>query len=156
MDTSKLLIFGLDKLGMMFEMYTGDFEPGHWSRREGSRLHSAHWILGHLALSLHQAAGADPVPHELGSHFEFGSPEEEEPGTWPAPDVLIAEFGKALDSVKQLWSGYGEAEWNTEVKENRLGIRNWADGAMFTIEHAVYHVGQLGSLRRLHGLKGIV
>lgn len=155
-EPATTLLFGLDKLDMLLSMYTDGFGPKHWSARQGDQLHSAHWILAHLALSLRNAAGVTEVFGALDKTFDFGAPGEESPADWPAPAALLAEFADAHVELARLWQARSQEEWMAPVKENRLNIRNKAQSAMFTLEHAVYHVGQLGALRRLIGLKGPV
>ncbi len=149
------LLFGLDKLAMMYHMFTDSFEEADWVWR-GGELHSAWWILGHLSLSLQQAAGTLPESSILLKHFEFGAPSEEKTAEWPSIEELKTDLEKAFADLEAHWKKRSDAEWNTELKENSLKMKTAADAAMFTLEHAVYHVGQLGAIRRLRGHKGIV
>ncbi|MFA7330571.1 MAG: DinB family protein [Candidatus Delongbacteria bacterium] len=151
------LLFGLDKLDMLLRMYTRDFGAEHWSARPGDSLHSAHWILAHLALSLNQEAGAERVfSEELDKAFDFGAPGTEDPATWPGVEELQASFAAGRAALAERWRARTQEEWLAPVPENRLGMKNKAQGAMFVLEHAVYHVGQLGAIRRMLGLKGVV
>ncbi len=149
------LLFGLDKLAMMFHMFTDSFANEDWTWRSGD-LHSAWWILGHLSLSMQQEAGTLPESSILLDHFEFGAPSEENTADWPSIEQMKADLEKAFADLEALWQKRSEAEWNAELKENSLNMKSVADAAMFTLEHAVYHVGQLGAIRRLRGHDGIV
>jgi len=151
------LLFGLDKLDMLLRMATGGFTEDHWAARGHGGLHSAHWILAHLVLSIQQEAGRAIVFNpELDKRLDYGAPHEEEPADWPAPEDLLAMWDEGRHALAALWRARSAEEWSASVPENRLGMRTVADGAMFVLEHAVYHVGQLGAIRRLEGLKGVV
>ena len=151
------LLFGLDKLDMMLRMQTRDFTTDHWSARPWSGLHSAHWILAHLALSINQEAGAERVfNEELDKTFDFGSPSEEHPTSWPDVEDLQLRFAQGREALARRWRERTEEEWLAPLPENRLGMKNQAQAEMFVLEHAVYHVGQLGAIRRLLGLKGAI
>jgi len=151
------LRFGLDKLDMMLRMVTTGFQPEHWSARPWQGLHSAHWILAHLALSLNQEAGRQVVfSEELDKVFDYGAPVDEQPELWPSVDQLWVRYAEGLSALDARWEARTPGEWRTERPENRLKAKTVADVEMFVLEHAVYHVGQLGAIRRLLGLKGMV
>jgi len=157
MELAGTLRFGLDKLDMMLRMVTTDFQPEHWSARPWQGLHSAHWILAHLALSINQEAGRQVVfDPELDKVFDYGAPVEEAPETWPSVESLWETYAEGLTALGARWEARTAEEWLKEQPANRLGMRTTADGEMFVLEHAVYHVGQLGAIRRLLGLKGMV
>jgi hypothetical protein len=150
------LLFGLDKLDMLLRMATKDFSDAQWSVRHGG-LHSAHWIFAHLVLSIQQEAGKAIVfGPELDKSLDYGAPHEEQPGDWLAVEDLWAMWDEGRGALASLWRARSPEEWSAAVPENRLGMRTVADGALFVLEHAVYHVGQLGALRRVEGLKGAV
>lgn len=156
-EAVKTLLFGLDKLDMMLNMYTRDLEPAHWAARPWSGLHSAQWILAHLALSLNQEAGeAQVFSPELDRIFDYGAPTEEERESWPSPDELKRRYDQGREALAARWRARPLEEWLAPLPENRLGMENQLQAEMFTLEHAVYHVGQLGAIRRLLGLKGVV
>ncbi|MDP2359751.1 MAG: DinB family protein [bacterium] len=156
-EPATTLLFGLDKLDMLLKMYTRDFNEAHWKARPGGELHSGHWILAHLALSLNQETGREIVfGTELDKALDYGAPVEERPEDWPDPDTLLLRHEEGLAALRALWMGRGQEEWQAPVGENRLGIANQAQSAMFVLVHALYHVGQLGAIRRLLGLKGVV
>lgn len=156
-EPGETLLFGLDKLDMLLRMVTRDFGAEHWSARPGDGLHSAHWILAHLALSLNQEAGVACVfSAELDMAFDVGAPGAEDPAAWPGIEELLERFATGRAALAQRWRARTQEEWLAPVPENRLGMKNPAQGAMFVLEHAVYHVGQLGAIRRLLGLKGVV
>ena len=155
-EPATTLLFGLDKLDMLLRMYTEGFTPEHWRSRAGE-LHSAHWILAHLVLDIHQAAGRAVVfGEELDKTLDYGAPVEEDRSQWPTPEALLTEWGVAHASLVRVWGERDEAAWLAPVKENRLKAMNRAQMDMFILEHAVYHVGQLGALRRVLGLPGVV
>jgi hypothetical protein len=156
-ELAQTMRFGLDKLDMLLRMVTTDFAPEHWSARPWQGLHSAHWILAHLALSLNQEAGVQVVfNEELDKVFDYGAPVEERPETWPGVDELWTRYAEGLAALAARWEARTPEEWLKEQPENRLKMKTTADGEMFVLEHAVYHVGQLGAIRRLLGLKGMV
>jgi len=155
-EPADTLLFGLDKLDMLFTMYTKDFAPEHWSARP-TGLHSAHWILAHLALSLNQEAGRAVVfGAELDKTLDYGAPMDEQPADWPDPESLRRSYAEGLAALRALWAGRSSEYWAEGMKENRLGMRSRADEAQFVLVHAVYHVGQLGAIRRMLGLPGVV
>jgi hypothetical protein len=150
------LIFGLEKFWMLFSMYTSDFTDEEWTSRPAEHLHSGWWLLGHLALSLRQAGGNESDPLELKKWFDYGAPEDEDNQQWPAVGKLKDEIEIAYNELHDKWINTEQTVWETVVPENRLNIQNNAQGACFSVVHAVYHAGQLGAIRRILGKKGIV
>jgi hypothetical protein len=156
MGMHETLLFGLDKLDMLLRMATKDFADGQWTTRHGG-LHSAHWILAHLVLSIQQEAGKEIVfSPELDKSLDYGAPQDEQTQDWPAVEDLWAMWEEGRHALAALWRSRDPEAWSAPVPENSLGMSTVADGAMFVLEHAVYHVGQLGALRRVEGLKGVV
>lgn len=150
------LIFGLEKLDMLLRMATRDFQAAQWSTRHGG-LHSAHWILAHLVLSIQQEAGREVVfGKELDAQLDYGAAHEEQSGQWPGVEDLLVMWDEGRQALATVWRSRTEEEWKAGMKANNLGMKSAADEAMFVLQHAVYHVGQLGAIRRVEGLKGAV
>lgn len=149
----EVLLFGVGSIDMMFKFFTDGFEEQHWLARHGE-LHSARWILAHLIHSLHGAAGSEATPVGLDKRFAYGAPPEDATADWPATAELLAAWDGAVEALRATWSARGASEWSEALPENQLGCRNRAEGAMFVLQHATFHVGQLGAIRRLSGLPG--
>jgi uncharacterized damage-inducible protein DinB len=153
--TANTLCSGLERLDGLLRFFTDDFEETHWRARPGGELHSAGWILAHLAHSLHEAAGSRPQVEALDGRFSYGAPAEVD-GAGPALTELRQEWESGLKALKAHWKARSPGEWAEAVPPNPLQITNRAEAAMFVIQHASYHIGQLGAIRRLLGLPGRV
>lgn len=154
-SAQNVLLYGVGSIDMMFKLFSSNFEDDHWTRRHGE-LHSARWILAHLVHSLHKAAGSESMPAGLDGRFQYGAPPEDDTSGWPATAELLAAWDGAVAALRAAWSARDEADWSEPLPENPLGARTRAESAMFAVQHAVYHVGQLGAIRRLNGLQGKV
>jgi len=156
MSAGPTLLYGLRAVEMMLVFFSEGFEERHWTARPGGELHSARWILAHLVHSLHKEAGSAAMPLGLDARFGYGAPPEDDHAGWPSPAELLAEWPKAVAACSAAWAARGEADWAAAVEANPRGVADRAQAAQFQLQHASYHVGQLGAIRRLLGLPGRV
>lgn len=154
----------LDEIARRFEfdatllqVETAGFSPADWSARPGDRGgNSAHWILGHVTQSrraLLRALGADlgTAPWEA----PVGRGGNGDTSSLPAPAALAAEFeqlGRDLASrLRALTPAQASAPFGFPLPDGRSST---LAGASFLQFHEVYHLGQIGLIRRLRGHAG--
>ena len=140
---------------------TESLTPADWARRPPAGGNSAHWVLGHLCASrrgllrmLGEALADEPweAPFRRGA-----SPTEDEAAGYPGPERLLEDLeasGRALaERLAHLRGAELEADIGRKLPD---GSATRAGAAHFLYFHEVYHLGQLGLLRRLAGQPGFV
>lgn len=152
----------LPKLGQRFlfhrrflDTLVEGFTPEDWAARPGPEGgNTAHWILGHLVLSrryLARKLGGDVPKDDWEDTFHMGSrPDATE--SYPEPPALLADFAargrEIAAALEELSPKQAAAEWGSSFPD---GGQTVGEGAWFLHFHEVYHLGQLGLLRRLLG-----
>lgn len=132
-----------------------DFSLPHWGKSAGGGTNSAHWILGHLAVSrrfLARLTGAELEKEDWEANFDmgadFGVPEDS-----PAPPELFSSFLSAGKVLRATLEGLDEEACERELKRPFPdGSKTVAGAARFLQNHEFYHFGQLGLIRSLCGL----
>lgn len=134
-----------------------DFDPLDWLRWPDGGGNPALWILGHLA------ATRRDVRRQLGEALEtadwealyaMGS-EPDQASDDPEPAALIDEFKSSGDALALLLEemtteGAGRT-WEQALPD---GSDTLAGAMHFYYFHEVYHLGQLGLIRRMRGKPG--
>jgi len=136
---------------------TDGFEPEHWETRPGDAANSAHWILGHLAVSrrfLIRLADAELPREDWEAAFDMGS-DSTLPDGCPDPEVLLGYFYSAGELLRVTLEGLDEEACQRELsKPFPDGSKTFVGAARFIQGHEMYHFGQLGLIRSLCGLPG--
>ena len=140
-------------------MLASDLTSEDWARQASSEGgNTAHWILGHLAAArrvLARRVGAD-VSNEPWEEAFGRNAKPDGTGGYPAPSILLEDMKTIGAALEQRLSGMDEAAGNEEWLEKFPdGSRTVAGGAHFLYFHEVYHIGQLGLMRRIAGKPGI-
>lgn len=137
---------------------TDGFDEAVWSRRPDGGGNSAHWIVGHLAVSRRHVlrmAGAeiesDPWEKEFGKGATPGARVE------TPVEVLVAAFRSAGDAITEHVGALSdEAAAAPSPHQFPDGSKTVGDAIRFMHFHESYHLGQVAMLRRLAGLPGFV
>jgi len=136
---------------------TAGFEPEHWTIRPGDAANSAHWILGHLAVSrrfLARLAGAELPREDWEATFDMGADHALGEDS-PDPETLLGHFHSAGELLRATLEGLDEEGRERELsKPFPDGSKTFSGAARFLQGHEMYHFGQLGLIRSLCGLQG--
>ena len=132
-----------------------DFSLPHWDKSAGGGTNSAHWILGHLAVSrrfLARLVGAELEKEDWEATFDmgadFGVTEDS-----PSPPELFTRFISAGKVLRATLEGLDEEGCERELKRPFPdGSKTAAGAARFLQNHELYHFGQIGLIRSLCGL----
>lgn len=142
----------------MLAAVSADFDDADWRARPAEGANHAHWLLGHLAASRRDAARLlggelDTAPWER--HFGRGAG----PGG-PADDVPVELLRQAYvdagRTLRDLVVGLSDEQLETKIgRPFPDGRDTWRGALYFLYMHEVYHIGQIGLIRRLRGKPGI-
>lgn len=125
-------------------------------RRPASGVNSAAWILGHLTTTrrglLRMLGGEVPEDPAWERHYARGGPGNPAHLPW---DQLTAAF-QATDAP--LRDGFlGVTDWDRPTLNPALGAEQSLEQVLaFLYMHECYHLGQIGVIRKLHGLPGAI
>lgn len=140
----------------MLAAVAAGLERDDWLHRPNGANH-AQWLLGHLAASRRDACRLlggelDAAPWE--AHFSRGG--QPGPGDDVPVDVLREAFVDAGRTLRDLIVGLSDEQLATKIaRPFPDGRDTWRGALHFLYMHEVYHVGQIGLLRRLRGKPGI-
>lgn len=154
------------KLGQMYrfnetllDMVSDGFGPDDWAARLGEG-NSAHWILGHVANARSYLAARLGVELEKEAWQALFAPgvdaNEIDPGDYPAPASLIADFKARGDDISRKLDALTEEAASAEWKTFPHGDSSLGGGAHFLYMHESYHLGQIGLVRRAVGRPGFI
>jgi len=136
---------------------TDGFSPEDWAAAPPGGGNNPIWIMGHIAtsrrfLTRHLGQGAPEEPWER--LFGMGS-KVQDPAAYPSPASLRLAF---QNSGKQLEHLLSELDAEAAAKPFGTTFPDGSDtlggGASFLYMHEVYHIGQIGILRRMRGRPG--
>ena len=155
MNQSIAAFADLYRLGTkMFEMTLDGFDDARQHERPGADANSVNWIAGHMTTSRFGVAAAlgleDKCP--WGDLYNVGI-EADNPSKYPSLEEIKAAWkdisGKILRGLEEVSEEQlaGKPAWEPpEVEQSNRGVV-----AVLSL-HENYHMGQLGYLRKLHGL----
>lgn len=123
-------------------------------RRPASGVNSAAWILGHVTATRRRMVkllgGAVPEDPAWEKHYARGGPGN--PAHLPWEDLLAA-FGATDAMLKEALLGV--ADWDRPTVNPAIGTEQALEQVLaFLYMHECYHLGQIGVVRKLHGLPG--
>jgi len=128
----------------------------------GAPTHIA-WQVGHLAIAqynhfVQRIAGeteADKTVIDTARYFVLfnkGTTPEDRPELYPPREQLLADLATMLAHGKKLLAAQTDASLDLPVRQPHQIVKTRYESAMWMIKHEFIHVGQIGLLRRLHGL----
>jgi len=136
---------------------TDGFGPLDWMHWPDGGGNPALWILGHLAAmrrEIRRQLGEQLAAAEWEGLFAMGS-EPDGASEGPGPDALIEEFKASGDALAlRLEEATPEDADRALAQTFPDGSSTLAGGMQFLYFHAVYHLGQLGLIRRMRGKPG--
>jgi uncharacterized damage-inducible protein DinB len=126
------------------------------SRRSASGVASAAWILGHLILTRYRLVkllgGRPPEDPLWEQHYARGGPGASAHLDWTG---LVAAFQVSDQILKDLFLGL--EDWDRPTTNPALGVEQPLEQVLaFLFMHECYHLGQIGLIRKLHGLPGAI
>jgi hypothetical protein len=146
-DLARQFRFNLDTL----RMTTDGFGPDEWAATPSARGgNTAHWLLGHLAgarRSMLRQLGED-LSREPWEE-DFGMSVTPSGQGYPSPDGLFADLDRSGGLIDARFVSMGAEALSEPPTDNYPdGGSTLEHAARFFFFHEVYHVGQLGLLRR--------
>lgn len=117
---------------------------------------SAAWILGHLVLARHRLLkllGSDfPQEPVWEQHYARGGPGASAHLDWADLMLSFQATDQALKAVFQRLE-----DWDRPTLNPGLGMEQPLEQVLaFLYMHEAYHLGQIGIIRKLHGLPGAI
>lgn len=151
-------MFGLSSRAVAANLDGVTHEDSLWQPPGGGNC--VNWIVGHLLVHrdrILQALGAEPAcPPEMAARYDRGTP----PIIADGPDVVPLETLRELlaTSQQRLESALGGADAALLSRELPFygGTAKAETIAGTLLVHEGYHAGQLGILRRVHGMPGAI
>ena len=125
-------------------------------RRPASGVASAAWIVGHLVMTrrrmlklLGKGLAEEPV---WDSHYARGGPGASAHLDWAG---LMAAFHATDPPLKAAFQQV--EDWDRPTLNPALGLEQPLEQVLaFLYMHECYHLGQIGIIRKLHGLPGAI
>ncbi len=149
--------FNLKTIQLIAEAY----EPADWAVAPPGGGNTAHWILGHLAFArrgICRVLGEALPEEDWEAPFRRdASPVPGEEASYPPAETLLEDLARSGALITSILD-----RADAEHLDGPAG-RSFPDGsdtrggaAQFMHFHEVYHVGQLGLLRRMVGKPGFI
>ena len=157
MSASASLIRGLAFNDQMLDSATEGFALDDWLHRPEGGGNHAQWLLGHLAATRRYAArlagaAVEEVPWEqlFGQGAQPGGPADD-----VAPEMLREAYRTVGRELRERLEDLGPQAGDKPLAKPFPDGSDTVDGALhFLYMHEVYHLGQLGLLRRMAGKAG--
>jgi len=140
----------LDKL-------TAGFTEADWLRRHGEA-NSAQWLLGHLTATRGEAArliGAQLPVEPWDPHFGLGR-KPSAASDDVAPALLREAFRIRGAALRERLVTITPDQAASDFREFPWGTKDLSGGMHFLHFHESYHLGQIGLIRRIAGLPGLI
>lgn len=145
--------------GNLLQLATDGFGDTQWGARPEAGANSAHWVLGHVTwarLGMLRMAGEAVEEESWEAAFGRGAKPDDGSG-YPPVEELVERFGTAGERLYEVLSQMDEEKAQSAVPfELPDGSKTVEDGLHFLYFHETYHLGQIGYIRRLGGLKGFI
>jgi len=140
----------------LLELNGAGLTPELASRRSANGVASAAWILGHLVSSrrrLVRLVGGELQEEPVWEQqYARGGPGASAHLGWPE---LVEAFQSADQALKAAFQQV--ADWDRPTTNPALGIEQPLEQVLaFLYMHECYHLGQIGIIRKLHGLPGAI
>jgi uncharacterized damage-inducible protein DinB len=156
MERGKLWRTAFSGNARLLEMNAAGLTEELAHRRPANGVASAAWILGHLIMTrrstLRLLGEALPEEPAWGAHYSRGGPGAKAHLTWAE---LLEAFMATSQSLKAVFQQLDD--WDRPTLNPALGIEQPLEQVVaFIFMHECYHLGQLGIIRKLHGLPGAI
>jgi uncharacterized damage-inducible protein DinB len=140
----------------LLELNGAGLTPELASKRPASGVASAAWIVGHLVLArrriLKLVGGPVPDAPEWEQHYARGGPGATAHLDWSA---LVTAFQATDQDLKVAFQLV--ADWDRPTINPAIGTDQPLEHVLsFLFMHECYHLGQIGLIRKLHGLPGAI
>jgi len=140
----------------LLELNGAGLTPELAARRAANGVASAAWIVGHLVLArrriLKLVGGPVPDAPEWEQHYARGGPGATAHLDWSA---LVTAFQVTDQDLKAAFQQV--ADWDRPTTNPALGTEQPLEQVLsFLFMHECYHLGQIGLIRKLHGLPGAI
>ncbi len=138
----------------LLELNGAGLTPELAAQRSANGVASAAWILGHLVTArrrLVRLVGgdlqADPIWEQ---YYARGGPGAKAHLGWPELEEAFRSADQALKAAFQQLD-----DWDRPTTNPALGMEQPLEQVLaFLYMHECYHLGQIGIIRKLHGLPG--
>jgi uncharacterized damage-inducible protein DinB len=140
----------------LLELNGAGLTPELAAQRSANGVASAAWILGHLVTTRRRIVTLvggdlqeDPVWEQ---HYARGGPGVNAHLGWPE---LVEAFRSVDQSLKAAFQQL--TDWDRPTTNPALGTEQPLEQVLtFLFMHECYHLGQIGIIRKLHGLPGAI
>lgn len=141
---------------MLFDKVLDGFQDSEQFTRPIDKANSVNWVAGHLASSRFSVANMLGVEDQCpwGKLYEGGK-ETQDPSEYPSIGEIKAAFKDISAKLEAKLAAASEDELAKEPPWKAPGMEPSVRGSVaFMSFHESYHLGQLGYLRKFHGLEG--
>jgi len=126
------------------------------ARRPAPGVASAAWILGHLVNTrrgiLKLLDASRPEDPAWRQHYGRGTAGEGAHLSW---SELMGAFQATDSALKEAFAAF--QDWDRPTLNPALGVEQPLEEVLaFLFRHEGYHLGQIGLIRKLHGLSGAI
>jgi uncharacterized damage-inducible protein DinB len=140
----------------LLELNGAGLTPELAAKRPANGVASAAWIVGHLVMSrrrILKMLGANlPEDPAWGEHYARGGPGASAHLDWAG---LVAAFQATDLALKEAFQAL--ADWDRPTLNPAVGAEQPLEQVLaFLFMHECYHLGQIGVIRKLHGLPGAI
>ncbi len=138
----------------LLELNGAGLTPELAAKRPANGVASAAWIVGHLVMTrqrILKLLGASlPEDPAWGQHYARGGPGASAHLDWAG---LVEAFRATDLDLKKAFQAL--ADWDRPTLNPALGTEQPLEQVLaFLYMHECYHLGQIGIIRKLHGLPG--
>jgi uncharacterized damage-inducible protein DinB len=156
MERGKLWRTAFNGNARLLEMNAAGLTEDLASRRPASGVAPAAWILGHLIntrRSILKMLGSTPPEDPVwGARYARGGSGASAHLTWAELLEVFGTIGQDLKTAIQ-----NQDDWDRPTLNPALGIEQPLEQVLaFLYMHECYHLGQIGIIRKLHGLPGAI
>ena len=156
MERGKLWRTAFGNSVRLLELNGAGLTPELAAKRSANGVSSAAWIVGHLVMTrrriLKMLGGSIPEDPVWEQHYARGGPGATAHLEWPE---LVDAFQVSDQVLKTAFLQL--ADWDRPTMNPALGTEQPLEQVLaFLYMHECYHLGQIGIIRKLHGLPGAI
>lgn len=137
-----------------------DLGADAWSFVPPGGGNTAHWILGHVVTSrrfMLRAGGHELALQPWEEHFGRGAEPGADTSGYPSPEELIATFKADGDAISEHFPSMTQDQADAAAPRPMPDGSDTVEGVLhFLYFHEIYHLGQIGLIRRMNGLERFV
>jgi uncharacterized damage-inducible protein DinB len=140
----------------LLELNGAGLTPELAAQRPANGVASAAWIVGHLVMTrrriLKMLGVSLPEDPAWGQHYARGGPGASAHLDWAG---LVEAFGATDLALKEAFRQL--EDWDRPTLNPAIGAEQPLEQVLaFLFMHECYHLGQIGIIRKLHGLPGAI